>query len=178
MLASRRGGPASWAPGAGPPVGRGRREGIGWRAGPPGGRGRRERGKWRCWYPQSHLALRRPRLPHPLLRSPKKCRSSSDMATVVFFSVYPKILMISSPVGFFCFVFPTTGIWFEDFFFPFGCLLHTTIPTFTPLGRDTTYRGAAFLSLRSGRLLIFLIWGRKTRISLYNGMRIESKTTH
>lgn len=50
VLASRRGGPASWARGAGPPMGRGRREGIGWSAGPPWGRGRREHGKWRCRY--------------------------------------------------------------------------------------------------------------------------------
>lgn len=57
-----------------------------------------------------------------------------------------------------CFVFPTTGVPFTDFLFRTS--FPTSVPTFTPLGLEKTFRGAAFWSFEPGRLLTSLTWGR------------------
>lgn len=87
---------------------------------------------------------------------------------------------MSRSVGFgvfflFCFVFPTTGVWFTDFFHSDA---FSTLPC--PLsqlwGKIKLAAGLLSGLYVPGSLLIFLIWGRETQISLHNGMRIEGRT--
>lgn len=98
-----------------------------------------------------------------------------------FFCPFSEILMMSGLVVVFfffflvCFVFPTTGRWCPDF--PFRMAFPALVRTFTPLGMEKTFRGAAFWSFRTWKASHSPNLGRETRVSLCNGVRMESRTT-